>query len=71
MILKVVLVLFIESSRLLWAEKKSFVVMECVLCEECLNLYTYMDQVWADFHTCPCLRTVLLPSHFRWMMTKS
>lgn len=55
MILKVVLVLFIESSRLLWAEKKSFVVMECVLCEECLNLYTYMDQVWADFHTCPCL----------------
>lgn len=36
-----------------------------------LNLYTYMDQVWAGFHTCPCLRTMLLSSHFMWMVTKS
>lgn len=55
MVLKDVSVLFIESSRLLCTKRKYFVVMESILCEECLNLYTYMDQAWAGFHTCPCL----------------
>lgn len=43
--------------------------MASVLFDECVNLY--VDQFGAGFQARPCLRAVLLPQHFRWMVTKN